>query len=155
MAESIRLKKGQQIDATGVQDSQWGVTQREVNVLFGSDFAAVENGSAASTAYSAGKLIVFKGKLCKASTGIAAGTALAIGSNLTATTVEAEITAVKESLTTVTTQLNVENAFAEYRNNYGIVQIKDHSGNIVYFQIKTNGTFNVLNYNGQELHRWT
>jgi len=57
-----------------------------------SAIAPVENGTA-STNYAAGSYLVHGGQLCKVTTAIATGEAIAIGTNVTATTVMAEVIA--------------------------------------------------------------
>lgn len=54
--------------------------------------ATLETGSTASQAYTKGAYLFFNNKLCKASTSITSGTTLAIGTNLTQTTIGAELT---------------------------------------------------------------
>lgn len=54
--------------------------------------ATLETGSTASQAYTIGSFLFFDNKLCKASTAIAQGDTLAIGTNLTQTTIGAELT---------------------------------------------------------------
>lgn len=53
-----------------------------------------ESGMKASTAYSAGALIIVNGTLYKATTSIASGATLTVGTNVTATTVAAELAAI-------------------------------------------------------------
>lgn len=57
------------------------------------DFATVE-GARASQNYSTGDYLIFSDKFCKASAAIATGEALAIGTNLTQTTIGAELKAI-------------------------------------------------------------
>lgn len=54
--------------------------------------ATVETGTKASQAYTKGQYLFFDNKLCKASTAIAANATLAIGTNLTQTSLGAELT---------------------------------------------------------------
>lgn len=53
--------------------------------------ATLETGSTASQAYTKGAYIFFNNKLCKASTAITSGATLAIGTNLTQTSIGAEL----------------------------------------------------------------
>lgn len=55
--------------------------------------APVETGSTASTNYASGALIVWKNKLYKTSAAVASGATWAVGTNLTATTLAAELAA--------------------------------------------------------------
>ena len=57
------------------------------------NIAPVESDSKASTAYASGALIVWKGQLCKTSAAVASGDTWAIGTNLTRTTLAAELAA--------------------------------------------------------------
>lgn len=61
------------------------------------DFAKVE-GARASQNYAIGDYLIFSDKFCKASAAIASGEALAIGTNLTQTTVGAELKAILAQL---------------------------------------------------------
>ena len=61
------------------------------------DFATVE-GARASQNYSVGDYLIFSDKFCKASAAIASGEALAIGTNLTQTTIGAELKAILAQL---------------------------------------------------------
>ena len=61
------------------------------------DFAKVE-GARASQNYSVGDYLIFSDKFCKASAAIATGEALAIGTNLTQTTIGAELKAILAQL---------------------------------------------------------
>lgn len=54
--------------------------------------ATVETGSTASQAYTKGALLFFNNRLCKASKAISSGATLAVGTNLTQTSLGAEIT---------------------------------------------------------------
>ena len=54
--------------------------------------ATVETGSTASQAYTKGAYLFFNNRLCKASTAIASGATLAVGTNLTQTSLGAELT---------------------------------------------------------------
>ena len=58
-----------------------------------SSIAPVESGATASTNYAAGALIVWKGRLYKTSDAVATGATWAVGTNLTATTLAAELAA--------------------------------------------------------------
>ena len=71
------------------------------------DIASVEDGDTSVSAYSEGDLILFKGDLTKASTSISIGDTLAIGTNLTATTIEDEIAAHAGGGGSLETALNV------------------------------------------------
>ena len=57
------------------------------------DFATVE-GARASQNYAIGDYLIFSDKFCKASAAIASGEVLAIGTNLTQTTIGAELKAI-------------------------------------------------------------
>lgn len=61
------------------------------------DFATVE-GARASQNYAIGDYLIFSDKFCKASTAIATGEVLAIGTNLTQTTIGAELKAILAQL---------------------------------------------------------
>lgn len=61
-----------------------------------SSIAPVESGATASTNYAAGALIVWKGRLYKTSTAVATGATWAVGTNLTATTLAAELAALAQ-----------------------------------------------------------
>ena len=54
--------------------------------------ATVETGSTASQAYTKGAYLFFNNRLCKASAAIASGATLAVGTNLTQTSLGAELT---------------------------------------------------------------
>jgi len=58
-----------------------------------SSIAPVESGATASTNYAAGALVMWKGKLYKTSAAVATGATWAVGTNLTATTLAAELAA--------------------------------------------------------------
>ena len=58
-----------------------------------SSIAPVESGATASTNYASGALIVWKGRLYKTSAAVATGATWAVGTNLTATTLAAELAA--------------------------------------------------------------
>ena len=58
-----------------------------------SSIAPVESGATASTNYAAGALVMWRGKLYKTSTAVATGATWAVGTNLTATTLAAELAA--------------------------------------------------------------
>ena len=60
---------------------------------FFTSIAPVESGATASTNYAAGALIVWKGRLYKTSAAVATGATWAVGTNLTATTLAAEMAA--------------------------------------------------------------
>lgn len=52
--------------------------------------ATIENTSTASQAYTKGSLLYFNNRLCRATTAIASGNTLAVGTNLSYTTIGAE-----------------------------------------------------------------
>lgn len=58
-----------------------------------SSIAPVESGATASTNYASGALVMWKGKLYKTSAAVATGATWAVGTNLTATTLAAELAA--------------------------------------------------------------
>lgn len=70
-------------------------TMDQVNAAL-SSIAPVETGATASTNYAAGALIVWKGRLYKTSTAVATGATWAVGTNLTATTLAAELAALAQ-----------------------------------------------------------
>ena len=63
-------------------------------------FGPLEEGPAASTNYAEGDYMIFEGKFCKASSAITAGDTLEIGTNLTETTIAAELLAIISQLPT-------------------------------------------------------
>jgi len=63
---------------------------------FFTSIAPVESGATASTNYAAGALVMWKGKLYKTSTAVATGATWAVGTNLTATTLAAELAALAQ-----------------------------------------------------------
>lgn len=63
---------------------------------FFTSIAPVESGATASTNYAAGALVMWKGKLYKTSAAVATGATWAVGTNLTATTLAAELAALAQ-----------------------------------------------------------
>lgn len=61
--------------------------------------AHVESGTTASQAYTVGSLLVYQGRLCKATSAIAQGDTLAIGTNIAYDTVSSEISQINNDLT--------------------------------------------------------
>ena len=61
-------------------------------------FGPLEEGTTASTNYAEGDYMIFEGKFCKASSAITAGDTLEIGTNLTETTIAAELLAIISQL---------------------------------------------------------
>lgn len=57
----------------------------------GGEAASIETGSTASQAYTKGTYLFFNNKLCKATTAIASGNTLAIGTNLLQVTLGGEL----------------------------------------------------------------
>ena len=53
--------------------------------------ATVETGSTASQAYTKGSLLYFNNRLCKTTTAISSGASLAVGTNLSYTTIGTEL----------------------------------------------------------------
>lgn len=77
----------------------------------------IENGNTATRGYSAGSFIVWKGQLYKTITQINSGVAFAVGTNIVADTVGAELT-----------QINSDLSVFSFRNNNGTAQYSMNDG---------------------------
>ena len=113
--------------------------------------APVESGTTASQAYTVGSLLVYQGRLCKATSAIAQGNTLAIGTNIAYDTVASELSQINSNLSekqnaySILTLTNITtDANGSYRvnalDNKRIINIGCNLPSVICLSFDANGT---------------
>ena len=104
--------------------------------------APIEAGTLASKAYSKDDLLIFSGRLCKATTSIAEGDTLAVGTNLAYDTVAEEIDTINDSLEVTDSGTTANIRFGVDANgNYGYKKVG--ADTVTPFKTKHTETYSV------------
>lgn len=82
-----------------------------------SNLATIESSTTASQAYSEGDYLVLNGQLYEVTTAISSGETLTVGTNISATTVGSELTALNNGLTSVQNELRVKSLTLQSANS--------------------------------------